>query len=824
MLLRFSAERQILANLNHPNIARLLDGGITADGLPYLVMEYVDGIPIDVYARSKKLTIEERLKLFVIVCAAVEYAHKNLVVHRDIKPGNILVTVERVPKLLDFGIAKLLGPESGAAAPTRTADRMMTPEYASPEQVRGDSITTSSDVYALGILLYELLVGKRPFHLDAKSPLEALQIVCERDPEPPSRAIRATPELASADAPAKVGSELDNIVLMAMRKEPGRRYASVAAFSHDVQAYLQDYPVHARTDNFGYRSRKFVRRHRVATAAGAVGLIALLAFSIGMGLLAQRADRARALADQQRLTAQHEADFLASIFNAATPDEARGRQITARDLLDQGVKRIDEELAGDPDVQSAMLDNVGYAYYRLGIYDQAQSLLERAYNLKKRSNSADRLGLATSAFSLATVYRMRGEFKRAEPYFREALAIRQQMRGPDDSHVAEVLDGLGQCLHDENRDTEAESVLRSSLEIVRKEKIDKGDDVRDYLAQVLERRGDYSEARQLLREAVEISGQFKGADSQVYLFHLHNLAGASIDAGDLTEAEATERQALAVFRHIVGDSHPDLGYPLNNLGWILLAKGDWKQAEPVLHEALEIRRKGLGEKHPLFAASLANWARVLQAKGDYAHAEEDYRQALEIAGRANGPENWTVAKILSYLGLLQLDRGDFAGAERYARQALEMRRKLGGEDNPDVATSRIEVAVTREFQHDPSGAESLLRSAFETRKKMLSPGNPDTVSAEVRLGEALVEEGKPRDAEPLLREAVIAISNEPFPMQPWQTADANTQLGICLLGLGRNKEGETLLRTSGQTLKSYPQVAMRRRLILQSSLRMASPR
>ena len=566
MLLRFSAERQILANLNHPNIARLLDGGITTDGLPYLVMEYVNGIPIDACVRERNLTIEDRLKLFVTVCGAVDYAHRNLVVHRDIKPGNILVTPEGVPKLLDFGIAKLLGQDSGAFAPTRTADRLMTPEYASPEQVRGDTITTSSDVYALGVLLYELLVGRRPFHLDTKSPLEALQIVCERDPEVPSRAIQARPELASADAPRKVRSELDNIVMMAMRKEPGRRYASVAALSQDVQSFLQGYPVHARTDNLGYRSRKFVQRHRVATTAGAVALVALVVFSIGMGVLARRADRARALAEQQRLTSQHEADFLASIFNAATPDEARGREITARDLLDQGVKRIDVELAGDPYVQSAMLDNVGYAYYRLGVYDQAQTLLERAYNLKRRAHGTDRLGLATSAFSLATVYRMRGEFKRAEPYFREAMAIRQQMLGPGAAQVVEVLDGLGQCLHDEGRDAEAESVLRSSLEIVHKQKVDKDDDVRDYLALVLERRGDYSEARQLLREAVEISRQFRGPDSQPYFFHLHNLAGASIDAGDLTEAETTERQALAVFRHVVGNSHPDLGYPLNNLG------------------------------------------------------------------------------------------------------------------------------------------------------------------------------------------------------------------------------------------------------------------
>ena len=236
------------------------------------------------------------------------------------------------------------------------------------------------------------------------------------------------------------------------------------------------------------------------------------------------------------------------------------------------------------------------------------------YNLKKSSSTADRLGLATNAFNLATIYRMRGEFKRAEPYFHEAITIRQQTLGPDAGPVTEPLDGLGECLYDEGRDAEAESILRTSLTIARKQKIDLGDNSRDYLALVLERRGAYQEARQLLREAVEISRRFKGTESGSYFVHLHNLAGASIDAGDLTEAETTERQALAVRRRIVAADHPDLGYPLNNLGWILLARGDWKDAEPVLHEALEIRRKALGEKHPLFAASLANWARVLGAR------------------------------------------------------------------------------------------------------------------------------------------------------------------------------------------------------------------
>ena len=780
-------------------------------------MEYVDGLPIDEYARQHQLSIEDRLRLFVTVCAAVDYAHKNLVVHRDIKPGNILVTSEGSPKLLDFGVAKLLSSEPGSSPLTQTADRMMTPEYASPEQIRGDNITTSSDVYALGVLLYELLAGKQPFQLNLKSPLEAMQIVCERYPVAPSQAILANTKADGAHARRIVRSELDQIVLMAMRKEPSRRYASVSALSLDVQAYLHGYPVHARTDNFAYRSQKFVRRHKVATAATTVATLTLIAFSIGMGLLARRAERARAAADQQRRTALQEAEFLASVFQAATPDEERGHPITARNLLDQGAKRIDEELATEPEVQSTMLDNVGFAYFRLGDYDHAQSLLERAYKLEKSSTSPDRSTFAESAFNLATVYRMKGDFSHAEPLFREALSVRQRAPGPKAQALIDTLDGLGECLHDEGRDREAESILRSSLDLGRRQKIDNGDNARDYLALVLERRGAYPEARQLLREAVDISRRLRGVDSASYFFNLHNLAGASIDAGDLTEAETTEREALAVRRNILDRDHPDLAYPLNNLGWILLAKGNWQQAEPLLHEALEIRQKALGEKHPLYAASLANWARVLQARGDYAHAENSFHRALEIARNATGVDNWTVAKILSYLGLLELDRRDYAGAERFAREALDMRRKLGGDGNPDVATSLIEVGVDREFQHDPTSGEPLFRKALEIRKTLFHLGHPDTIEAEVRLGEALNEEGNFQEAEPLLREAVNAANHDSFRLLPWQIGDAKTQLGICLINLGRKKEGQALLKEGLSGLKQFPQLALRHRAIRQIS-------
>ncbi|MGB8010596.1 MAG: serine/threonine-protein kinase [Terriglobales bacterium] len=800
MLLRFRSERQILANLDHPNIARLLDGGITDEGLPYLVMEYVDGIRVDDYCRINKLGTEQRLQLFCTVCAAVEYAHKNLVVHRDIKPANILVTAEGVPKLLDFGIAKLLDPESGELAPTLTSERMMTPEYASPEQVRGDAVTTSTDVYALGVLLYELLAGKRPFRLETTSPFEMARIICEEAPEPPSVVSAANAGLAAPDAARKLTGDLDNIVLMAMRKEPARRYVSVSALAADVQAYLTGYPVHARTDTWKYRSGKFVRRHKATAAAATIVALALIGFSIGMGLLAKRASR-------ERLAAQRESQFLEGIFEAATPDASRGHEITARELLDQGAKRVDRELAGDPGLQGTMLNTIGRAYSMLGLYDRAEPLLERAYALRSKTLGDGNMDVADTLFNLATAIRLQGQYKKAEPYFRQSLAIRERKLGDHNATVAESLSALGECLYLENRNDDAEPVLRKALAIDRELKYDSGS--ADYLALLLERKASYPEALQLLRESLELRRRNEGADSPDYAIGLHNLGGALIDAGDLKGAESTERQALDLQRKILGNNHPDLAYPLNNLGNLLLNEGNWQAAEPLLRESLELRRRTVGEKSVLFGAGLNNWGRVLQAKGDYDQAEKTLKQALETIAKANGPVDWFAGRVIANLGILQFDRGDYAGAEQYARQALEVDHKLGGEENPQAVAVLIDLANAKAFQGDPASAEPLLRQAVTIRKKQFSPGHPNLITAEVRLGEVLTAEGKAAEAEPLLRETLASARSAPFPLLDWQIAEAQSALGTCLVALGRSSEGEPLLKASQADLQKDPRPAFR---------------
>jgi serine/threonine-protein kinase len=805
MLLRFGAERQILADLNHPNIARLLDGGVD-NGVPYLVMEYVDGAFIDEYCNQNKLGTEARLQLFCTVCGAVEYAHKHLVVHRDIKPGNIIVNSEGAPKLLDFGIAKLLAPDGTEAAQTRTVDRMMTPEYASPEQVRGDSITTSTDVYALGVLLYELLCGTKPFHLGTTGPIEVARMICEHTPTAPSLAWRAHPGSSPPDAARKLSGDLDNIVLMAMRKEPARRYVSVGQFADDIKAFLSGYPVRARTDAWGYRSGKFIQRHKAAFVATVIVALALIGFGVGMGILARKAQR-------ERLAAEREAQFLNSIFQATTPEQARGKSISGPDLLDAGAKRVDTEFAGQPELQARLLDNIGRAYSSMGLYAKAEAVLQRAYDLRRQTLGDSSLDTAETLAALANTVRLETDYKRADPLFRKALTIRQAKLGQTDPLIAESLTSLGECLYLEDQNQEAESILRRALEIRRSPSA--SDAARgttdNYLALVLERKGSFSEAAQLLRESLAITEKAEGADTPDYANSLHNLAGTLIDAGDLSAAETVDRQVLDLRRRINGPGHPDLGYPLNNLGFIFMEKGDWATAEPFLKENLEVR--GWPEKKTASTAgALNNWARMLDEKGDYKAADQAYQQAITIYRQEKGPSSWGLAKMLANFGLLRADEGNYSDAEQLERQALEMRQKLGGNETPDMAASLINVALLRSLQHDPAGAEPLLRQALDIRRKELSAGHPAIISTETRLGEVLIDEGKTTEAEPLLRQAVTEIHAVPFPLPAWQIAEPELALGAALATEGHSAEAEKLLRDFEPLMKGYPEAALGRQI------------
>jgi serine/threonine-protein kinase len=532
-LLRFDMERQILASLNHPNIARLLDGGVTDDGLPYFAMEYVEGLPLTQYCDQHRLAIEDRLRLFQRVCHAVHYAHQNLVLHRDLKPSNILVTQQQVVKLLDYGIAKLLNPAlSPVEMPvTMTGMQVLTPEYASPEQVRGEVLTTASDVYSLGVILYELLTGHRPYRLAKHSPLEMLQLVCEQPvvrpstmasqietlEQPDGSRLKITPETVSQARAAGTGErlrrrlrgDLDNIVLMALRKEATRRYGSAEQLGQDIEHFLTGEPVEAHRDTRWYRIRKFVRRNAIETVAALSVVVSLM---LGMGGAFWQASEARlerdrasdALLQAEQALTQSGAvtTFLMGLFEASDPRQALGEAITARVLLERGIERA-EQLSDQPIVQSALLRVVGRVYFSLGQYAKARPVLERALAIRRDLHGGAHADVTESLNDLGELLHRSGSYLEARKYYKEALELQRALLDPNDPAIARTLTNLGTLLFDAAEYQVGEPYLREALEL-RTQNLGPEDPrtllTLDRLGELLYQRGDFSAADSILQQ------------------------------------------------------------------------------------------------------------------------------------------------------------------------------------------------------------------------------------------------------------------------------------------------------------------------------------
>ena len=494
LVARFRVERQILASLDHPGIARLLDGGTTDDGRPYLVMEYIEGVPLDEYCDGKRLGLDERIDLFRKICSAVEYAHQNLVVHRDIKPTNILVTPEGNPRLLDFGIAKLLEGAAlpGTSQPTTTGLPLMTPQYASPEQVGGGPVTTATDVYSLGVVLDVLLTGRLPYRLEAV-PGESLErAVVEQDAERPSTAVARTtrdggvrasdralergPTLEALSAARglrpqqlrrRLSGDLDNILLMALRKEPTRRYVSVGQLSEDLRRYRAGEVVVARRDTVGYRAGKFVSRHKVGVAAAAVALAVILGLAATMTAQAIRLARQRDEIRAERDKAVEVAALLEDIFAGSDPGQTRGETVTAREILDKGAARVMGTLQEDPETQAALALTIGKVYLGLGLPDRAGPLLQQSLAQRERLHGSDNVDVADSLLALGVLDQNRGELAAAESRQRRALDIQKRLLGDRDRKVGDTLTDLGVTLLSLARYAEAETIIREALSIHR---------------------------------------------------------------------------------------------------------------------------------------------------------------------------------------------------------------------------------------------------------------------------------------------------------------------------------------------------------------------
>jgi tetratricopeptide (TPR) repeat protein len=620
--------------------------------------------------------------------------------------------------------------------------------------------------------------------------------ICDVDPRPPSYIV---PDSAGH---RELRGDLDRIVLMAMQKQPERRYSSATALARDVFAYLNGYPVLARGGGWRYRTRKFARRHKVMAGGLMLFAVSVAGFSIGMAVLAQRADR-------ERLKAERAATFLADMFRAATPQEARGRTITAGELLDRGRLRVDKELAGEPEVRASLLYSIAEAYSRLGFYDQAKELAERSYKIRIRVLGSRNRSTADSLFLFANATRLKGEYAQAEPFFRDVLEIRRMNFGDDSTVVANGLSFLGECLFLEGKDQEAEVKLRQALAIFRRHGPNLGSMARDYLARLLERKGDYLEASRLLKEAVEIDRITEGSDSPTYTISLHNLAGVLLRLGDLYSAEVMLKESLTTERRVLGNGHPDLGYSLNLLGVTALEEGCATKAEPLLRESLAIWSK-LDSSNVLVVSALSNWARLLQAKGKYVESRRYFEQALAAAQRQPGSA-YTVSRVLYNFALLEFDNGNYPAAEEKARRGLSLQRAMtSGESAPDTALTMMAIAEARLFQGDSAGAEPILRQALEILKGKLPPQYPPVTAAEIRLGEALTAGGKAAVAEPILRRALASAYAPPFKVPVWQVGEAESALGSCVVVLGHIEEAHRLLKQSQKKLMTDPRPIYRK--------------
>ena len=707
-----------------------------------------------------------------MVCSAVQAAHRNLIVHRDLKPSNILVTADGTPKLLDFGIAKLLDVRQTAhtVAMTQADIRILTPEHASPEQIRGQHITTASDVYVLGVLLYELLAGCRPFRVEGLRLIDIERVICEQQPPVPSHTLsaaqagsRASCERRAAQRRTTVArlrrqlaGDLDNIVMMAMRKEPERRYGSVELLSADIANHVRGMPVIARKDTWGYRARKFVSRHTlgVALAAGLVMLLA--AFAVAMYVQADRIREQRDEANAQRARAEAEgaratevSNFLVDLFRRSDPTEHLGEKMTADEILERGARRIDVELKQDPETQSHMMEAIGRVYLSAGKTDSALPLLERALELRRTLFGAEHVMTASSMQSLAAARRGKGDFAGAEKLLREALRIQEAKLGADHETVATTLASLAAVLTDRGALDAAEKIYRRSLAIyaAKGSERDAGPiEVMNGLANVYTFRGDHAAAEALYRRALDLDREARGTSHPDVAVEMANLATAMQMQGKLAAAEPLYVESIEILRRVNGAEHPNTISILANYGWFLQLKGELDEAERVLREVLALRQRTLGEGHVMVGYDQSSLANVLYERARLDEAERLYGEAVANFERTLGPDHQYVAASLTGLARVFAERGDEPRVDALVGRAVSIWRRELPAGHWWIANAQSAMGLCLLRQHKYAQAERNLLDNYATLEKQRGPGSADARRVRGWLVTLYQEWGKPEAA------------------------------------------------------------------------------
>ncbi|HKP70742.1 MAG TPA: serine/threonine-protein kinase, partial [Pyrinomonadaceae bacterium] len=686
---RFRHERQILAALDHPNITRLLDGGATDDGLPYLVMDFVEGLPLVKYCQEKRLSVTDRLKLFLNVCSAVTYAHRNLVIHRDIKPSNIIVTREGVPKLLDFGIAKLTAPDSSETL-GRSATQLMTPEYASPEQVLGLPVSTAADIYSLGVVLYELLTGRRPFKVKGRNPIELTRIITDSTPAKPSLVVTEGRRVSGERSliSSQLRGDLDNIILMAIRKEAERRYSSVEQFAADIQRHLKGMPVAARQDTLGYRTSKFIQRHTTAVAAGA-GLVLALAG----GLAATR--RQARIARSQRDKAERVNQFLQKMLASADP-RAEGKDIKVTDVLRLAGESLGSDFVGQPDVSADLDNTLGLTYLSLGQFESAELHLRRALDTRLAIFPRRSPEVANSMSNYGKLLVEKGDLDEAESLFRHARhTFRGERRSYDrDLQLARVTENLAYLAGLNARYEESIELYEEVLNILRYA-IGENDPevarIMGKLGNVLTVMDNREQAEPLQRRAVEILSAIHEPGHPDVASATFNLVGA-IYAKKPDEAERLARQSLDTCRRILGEEHVDTVWALYNLAYVLINRERYSEAERYVREALERRDANFPDKHPVIGSCLLLLGRTLMAQGHLREADSAFQECLALRQSTMPAGHWLIATTMTFIGECLVYLGDRQrGIEIIGENCEHLVQKLGrAHEQTRLACDRLE--------------------------------------------------------------------------------------------------------------------------------------
>ena len=716
-LVRFDSERQALALMDHPNIARVFDAGATLDGAPYFVMEYVSGIPITHYCDQHRLSTRERLEAFAQVCEGVQHAHQKAIIHRDLKPSNILVgevDSRLVAKIIDFGVAKALSQKLTAETMwTRAGALVGTPEYMSPEQASssGEDIDTRSDVYSLGIIFYELLAGTPPLEIRQLTLEEFLRKLREEEPARPSTKISTGDPATSTDVARKrqtdpqmlarqLRGELDSIALKALEKERSRRYASAADLVADVRRFLNNEPVLAVPPSLIYRARKFSRRHRAALATACAFALVLIAASVVSVRQSIRANREAA-------ASQRVVDFMTKMFKIADPSEARGNSVTAREILDNASKNIDTGLANDPQLQGRMMSVMGIVYETLGLFKEGEPLLRHAVEVRQRTLGVRNKDTLQSMYDLSVLLGTEGKISEAEKLCRDAL------------------DGRKAVLGNENPET-----LRT----------------KEWLGWLLFLQGKFPDAEKLYREVIDVAEPKLGHDAELTKTGMNRLGIDFIEEGKYPDAEKILRDVLATDKRLLGSNDKDTLGAMVNLASVLEKENNLPEAEQLERTAYQAFLQGWGPEHPRTTMTMEDLATTLHHERRYAEAEKLLREALAVERKRWGSENPSTLLTAGNLADLLTDEGKYPEAESLLRQTLEAKRKIMGPEHPSTLVALDELGKVLQKERRYPEAEKTYRDTLDGRSRVLGAGHPDTAATAYGLACVLALQGKRDEA------------------------------------------------------------------------------